>query len=74
MFTEQINFKLVNTDQLLRNHLVSYHEIIKFLILSELSLRGSNGSVDDLDQAGSGDFLSLYEFTLETFPMTLKIT
>ncbi|KAL0146682.1 hypothetical protein M9458_058022 [Cirrhinus mrigala] len=57
---------LVNSDQLSRNRLYvsAIIDIIEFLVSNELPLRGAVDSIEDRGQAGSGLFLSLFDYTL----------
>ncbi len=57
---------MVNSDQLTRNRLYvsAIVDIIEFLILNELPLRGDVDSVDSRDEPGSRLFLSLFDYTL----------
>ncbi len=57
---------LVNSDELSRNrlHVSVIIDIIEFLVSNELPLRGGVDFVDDRGQAGSGLFLSLFDYTL----------
>ena len=57
---------MVNSDQLARNRLCvsAIVDIIEFLVSNELPLRGDVDSVYSRDEAGSGLFLSLFDYTL----------
>ena len=57
---------MVNSHQLAQNRLYvsAIVDIIEFLVSNELPLRGEVDSVDGRDEAGSGLFLSLFDYTL----------
>ncbi|CAM4607110.1 unnamed protein product [Leuciscus chuanchicus] len=61
---------LVNINQLARNHyyLSSIVDMVEFLVVNNLPLRGSTDAFDSLTEGGSGLFLSLFEYTLRKDP------
>ncbi len=61
---------MVNSNQLARNryYLSSVVDMIEFLVVNHLPLRGSTDAFDSLTEDGSGLFLSLFEYTLRKDP------
>ncbi len=61
---------MVNSNQLARNryYLSSVVDMIEFLVVNQLPLRGSTDAFDSLTEDGSGLFLSLFEYTLRKDP------
>ncbi len=61
---------MVNSNQLARNryYLSSVVDMIEFLVVNHLPLRGSTDAFDSLTKDGSGLFLSLFEYTLRKDP------
>ena len=57
---------LVHTDQLARNryYVSAVVDIIAFLAVNQLPLRGDHDSLHSMSESGNGLFLSLFEYTL----------
>ncbi|CAM4732704.1 unnamed protein product [Leuciscus chuanchicus] len=61
---------LFNSNQLARHryYLSSIVDMVEFLVVNHLPLRGSTDAFDSLTEGGSGLFLSLFEYTLRKDP------
>lgn len=65
--TSQEISTLVHTDQLARNgyYVSSVVDMIAFLAVNQLPLRGDHDSFQSMSEPGRGLFLSLFEYTLQ---------
>ena len=65
----------MHTDQLARNryYVSAVVDIIAFLAVNQLPLRGDHDSLHSMSESGSGLFLSLFEYTLHKDAELAKI-
>lgn len=58
---------LVNADQLKKNryYMSAIIDVIEFLVVNQLPLRGKMEAFDDMEEGGSGLFLLLFDYTIK---------